>query len=265
MELGSMKFLESFSLARKVSDQRFELDNLIYLSQISLGSDNLGLAEEYLEQAEAVAKTELPFNLELVKMYRELFQLYTKLGNFRKVALYQAKYIQLKDHMYNEEVATNLMKAEADYMERENNTRIEAQEEILALSNDVINKQRGLSIVVGIVALLSVALIVVLIKNVKQKKHANRLLEQKVKERTIELEANHIELMKSFEERNQQMKRISLEIKSSMATIRGLCKLSNQDASVVNAGQYIEKIEKTSDHLQSGVFRTLGIIENGAS
>ena len=90
-----------------------------------------------------------------------------------------------------------------------------------------------------------------------------RLLEQKVKERTMELEVNHNELLKSMEERNQQIKRISAEVKSSMATIRGLCKLILQDASVVNAGQYIDKIERASDHLQSDIHRTLGISEHG--
>ena len=52
---------------------------------------------------------------------------------------------------------------------------------------------------------------------------------------------------------------------SSTATIKGLCQLSNQDASVINAGQYISKIEAASDKLQYGILRTLGIVENGVS
>jgi nitrogen-specific signal transduction histidine kinase len=100
---------------------------------------------------------------------------------------------------------------------------------------------------------------------VKQKRLANFLLEQKVKERTMELETHHIQLRKSLDERNQQMKRVSAEIKSSMATIKGLCQLSLQDVSVSNAGQYIDKIERASDDLRSGIYRTLGISENGYS
>jgi tetratricopeptide (TPR) repeat protein len=263
MDLAAIKFLESLSLARKVPDQRFELDNLIYVSQISLESGKVVLAEQYLKEAEALIKGGLPFNLELVKIYSQLFQLYTKLGNYQKVATYQSKYIQLKDSIYNEEVTTNLMKVEAEYREHENKAKLEAQEKILMLNKDMMIKQRALNGVVGVVAIMSIALAIVLIQNVKQKKRANHFLEQKVKERTMELEVNHNELLKSMEERNQQIKRISAEVKSSMATIRGLCKLSLQDASVVNAGQYIDKIERASDHLQSGIHRTLGISENG--
>ena len=259
MDLASRKFLESLFLARKVPDQRFELDNLIYVSQISLESGKVVLAEQYLEQAEALINGVLPFNLELVKIYSQLFQLYTKLGNYQKVAIYQAKYIQLKDSIYNEEVTTNLMKVEAEYREHENKAKLESQEKILKLNNDMMTKQRVLNVVVGIVAIMSIALAIVLIQNVKHKKRDNHFLEQKVKERTMELEVNHNELLKSMEERNQQIKRISAEVKSSLATIRGLCKLSLQDASVINAGQYIDKIERASDHLQSGIHRTLGM------
>jgi hypothetical protein len=130
------------------------------------------------------------------------------------------------------------------------------------LNNDIISRQRSLNVVVGIISILSIALVIALVQNVKQKKRVNALLEQKVRERTIELELNHSELLKALEERNLQMRRISSEIKSSMATIKGLCKLSTQDESVVNAGQYIDKIEKATDNLQSGIYRTLGIADN---
>lgn len=264
MQLATRKFLESLMLARKISDQRFQLDNLILLSEIGIKTNRLVEAENYLLQAEPLFEN-APFNLELIKVYSQLFQLYSRLGNYRKVAHYQNKYIQLKDSTVNEHLATNLMKVEAEYQERENKTKLEAQAKILKLSNDLISRQRALNIVLVIVAILSIAFVIVLVQNNKQKKRANISLEQKVKERTLQLEANHDELLKSLSERDLQMKRISADIKSSMATIKGLCKLSLQDSSVVNAGQYITKIEKASDSLQSGIHRTLGISESVAS
>ena len=84
VELGSKKFLESLSLARKVSDQRFQLDNLIYLSQISIGSNKLMLAEQYLEQAEALVQPGLLFYLELVKIYSQLFSTLYKVWQLPK-------------------------------------------------------------------------------------------------------------------------------------------------------------------------------------
>jgi len=259
------EFSESLALARRLRDERYELDNIIYLSQIAIGSNQLGVAEKYLGEAEGLMKRGIPFNLELVKIYNELFQLYEKLGDYKKVAFYQSKYIQLNDSIYSEEVTTNLMKVEVEYMERENQAKIETQEKILALQNDVISRQRMINIFVGIAGALTIGLVVMLVQNVKQKKRANVSLEHKVKERTMALETHKIQLLNSLEERNQQMKRISTEIKSSVATIQGLCKLSLQDVSAVNAGEYIDRIEKTSHSLQSGIHRTLGMSENGVS
>ncbi len=258
------KFLKSLSLARSIREERYELDNIIYLSQISLGSNRLAIAEKYLREAEALVEGGVPFNLEMVKIYRELFQLYEKMGDHRKVAFYQSKYIQLNDSIYSEEVTSNLMKVEADYMERENKATIETQEKILALDKEIIKRQRVINVFEGIAAALSIILVFVLVQNVKQKKRANVSLELKVKERTLALETHKVELLKSLDKRNQQMKRISMEVKSSVATILGLCRLSSQDVSVVNADQYIDRIEKTSYNLQSGIHRTLGLSENGA-
>ena len=208
-------------------------------------------------------ETRHPFNLELVKIYNELFQLYEKLGDYKKVAFYQSKYIHLNDSIYSEEVTTNLMKVEAEYLERKNNAKIDTQEKILALQNDVIVRQRLINIFATSPQSYLSFLLLCWYKMSNRRNVLNISLELKVKERTMALETHRIQLLNSLEERNQQMKRISTEIKSSVATIQGLCKLSLQDVSVVNAGEYIDRIEKTSHSLQSGIHRTLGMTENG--
>jgi len=259
------QFSKSFLLSKELGNVRFQLENLVYLLEIARMTNSLESRERLLAEADALLDEDVSYRLVSMKLCHELFDAYGALHNSQKMSYYQSKYIQLKDSTFNEENTRNLMKVEADYMEQENKAKLEAQEKILVISKDTINRQRVLNVVIGLVAVLSVVLVFVLVQNVKNKKHANVLLEQKVKERTMELEVNHNELLKSMEERNQQIKRISAEVKSSMATIRGLCKLSLQDVSVVNAGQYIDKIERASDHLQSGIHRTLGINENGIS
>ncbi len=230
------EFSNSFLLSKELGNVRFQLENLVYLLELARITRHLDSSASLLAEAEALLDKDVPYRLVSMKLCHELFDAYEWLKNSQKMSFYQSKYIQLKDSTFNEEHTTNLMKVEADYMEQENKAKLEAQEKILILSTDTINRQRILNVVVCLVAALCVALVFVLVQNVKNKKRANMLLEQKVKERTMELEVNHNELLKSMEERNQQIKRISAEVKSSMATIRGLCKLSLQDASVVNAG-----------------------------
>jgi len=255
MQEASKKFLESLSLARKIKDHRLELDNLICLLEIAIKSNQVLQAEHYLQLVEPLLEIGVPFNLELIKIYAQLFQLYLKLGNYPKVAFYQDKYIQLKDNTFNEQLTTNLMKVESEYQERENKTKIEAQAKILALSNEVISRQRALNLIVVVVALLLAGFVITLIQNVKRKKRSNYILEQRVKERTIELELNHNLLLKSFHERDVQFQRISTEIRSSLATIKGLGVLVSHDVGTVNASNYLAKIEETSNNLMQGLTR----------
>src|SRR5574339_729805 len=95
----------------------------------------------------------------------------------------------------------------------------------------------------------------VLIQNIKQKKRVNVMLEQRVKERTSELEQHHSLLLKSMRERDIQVERMSNDIRSSLATIKGLGVLVSHDAGTVNASSYLAKIEETSNQLIEGLNR----------
>jgi len=253
---AEIQFLKSYAIAKELDDERFQLDNVVYLSKIYIQRNQLVLAESYLREAEKLIASGTPYNLELIKVYNSLFKLYTKSSNFQKVALYQQKYIQLKDSIYSEELTRNLMKIEAEYLERENNAKIEAQNKILALNDEVIFRQRFLNAFIGIIAVLLVILAIVLIKNNRQKRLTNQLLEQKVKERTKELEHNRDALKRSLDERTIVFQKVSTDIKSSLATIKGLCSIGLKDLDAPDTGQYIRKIDVTSDQLLGILSRT---------
>jgi tetratricopeptide (TPR) repeat protein len=255
MVKASAMFLESLSVARKILDRRFELDNLAYLAELSMRSNKLVEAEKYLLQAEPLFESGITFKAELTQVYEQLSKVYITSGNHQKAALYQSRFIELKEKVYNEQVTINLMNVHAEYLERENKSKIEAQAKVLELSNEAISRQRALNIVVAGVAILSIAFVIVLIQNVRQKKRANGLLEQRVKERTMELELNHNLLLKSFHERDVQFQKMSTEIKSSLATIKGLGVLVSHDVNTINGSNYLAKIEETSNNLIQGLSR----------
>jgi tetratricopeptide (TPR) repeat protein len=254
------QFLTSYDLAKDLNDQRLLLDNIIFLSKIHIHLNQLIRAEEYLNEANELIKAGVPYNLELIKVYHELFQLYFKRKSYEKVATYQNLYIQLKDSIYNEEHTRNLMQLEADYLERENRTKIESQSKIMALNSEVIYRQRFLNTSIGLVAGLLAVLAFVLIRSNRRKKWMNRLLEQKVKERTIELERNQEALKRLLDEHSLRFQKISADVKNSLATISGLCLLSLKDTDAPFTSQYISRIEKTSDQL----LRTVSIISKAS-
>jgi Skp family chaperone for outer membrane proteins len=109
----------------------------------------------------------------------------------------------------------------------------------------------------GAMAILLVILAVVLIRSNRQKRTNNQMLERKVKERTKELELNRDMLQRSLDERDFVLEKISSEIRSTFATIRGLCSLVLTDMETEDRGQYIRSIDKTSEQLLMILRRTI--------
>jgi tetratricopeptide (TPR) repeat protein len=252
---AEIQFSKSYLLSKELANIRFQLDNLVYLIDIARRGSTFRSHTGLLNDAETLLEDKIYYRPSSIRLSHQLLEAFGQLQDSRKVSTYQSKYIQLKDSMFTETMTTNLMKVEADYMERENKAKLKAQESILMLSHDIIDRQRTLNIVAGIVVALSTALVVVLIQNVKRKKRANGLLEQKIKERTIELELNHNLLLKSFHERDVQFQKMSTEIKSSLATIKGLGVLVAHDLNTHSGSSYLAKIEETSNNLIQGLSR----------
>ena len=254
---AEQNFHASYAIAKKTNNQRMLLDNIVYLAQVYIHEGNLRFAENYLKEAEKLILQGTPYSLELIKVYNGLYNLYGNSGNFEKVAHYQRKYIQLKDSIFDQELTRNLMKVEAQYVERENYAKIDAQNKILALNKEVILRQRLLNAFMGAMAILLVILAVVLIRSNRQKRTNNQMLERKVKERTKELELNRDMLQRSLDERDLVLEKISTEIRSIFATTRGLCSLLLTDMETEDRGQYIRRIDKTSEQLLKILRRTI--------
>ena len=244
-------FLSSYLLAKKLNDTRFQLDNIDYLSQIFIQQKRMASATFYLNEAEALIRKNSAFNLEKIKIYSQFSQLYLKTKEYKKAAHYQMKYIQLKDSVYNEELTTNLMKTEAEYMERENTAKIATQSEIILLKEEMINRQWILNIVTGFLGFMTLTFLIFLFRNYQQKKNLNLMLDKKIEERTRELELSRDELLNAFKERDILIYRASEGITETINTIKGLCFIGIKDVSDPVARSYIDKIDKTSHHLAS--------------
>lgn len=138
-------------------------------------------------------------------------------------------------------------KAEAAFTEREHQAKLDAQNRILALNNEIILRQKVVNIFIGVVAVLVIILAIVLARSNKQKRIANNVLDEKVRQRTRELEANRDALQRAWQEKDLLITKASNDIRSSMATVKGLCFVGSKEIDHPKASEYFQKINVTSD------------------
>lgn len=246
--LGAEKeFLVSLSIANTIrNERRFQLDNLIHLIQIYLNNGNLLSGEKYLQQAmKKISSAKGSYNREVMEIYRQFFLIYEQTNDLEKATFYQKKYIELKDTVYGDELAKNVMKIHAEHLEKENKAKIESQNKILALNEEIIIRQKYLNVFIGIITILLVLLSVILVRSNKKKQKLNQLLDKRVRQRTQELELNRDVLQRACDDRDALLHKIASDITSSIATIKGLCFLAKNDVREVD--RYMEEVESASE------------------
>ncbi len=251
-------FINSYSLATKYKDIRQALDNIGQLSSLYIAENKTLLAEKYLREAEALIINDDRYRLELASIYRQFSDLYGKRNDLPKKVHYQEKYIALKDSIFNHQVTTNLMKAESEFVERESKSRIETQNKILELNNEIIFRQRIANVSFGFVALFGIALTVILARRNKAKQFANNLLDQKVVERTLALRMNQESIQRTLEEKSMLVHKTTSELNSLIATTKGLSFLGSQEKDISRCQEYWRRLDATVDGMRSTILKLSG-------
>ncbi len=244
------EFLESLTLSRKVGQTRLELDNIYMLTKTYIQRGDLVKAKKLLEEGESIVEMGAPFNLEITKMYEQLSELFLTLNNFKKAALYQSRYIRLKDSIHNEAVTSSLMRIESGYVEWKNHAQISKQEEIIRLKEEVITRETWAKRLSWILVLLIAILFAFLLKHYRRNKVINKLLDKKIAERTRELEVSKAELQSVLAQEKLRMRRISDGVIEKTNTLLGLCLVAQAELSDPVAIRYLAKIVNTSIQIE---------------
>lgn len=242
VDSARIAFESSLSFAREAKELRMQLDNVYALADIHVAQNNFIRAERLLKEGEDIIESGVPFNMEKIKIYSSLAKLYMALKNFEKAAIYQSRYIVLRDSIYDESLTTNLMRIETEYRAREDKIKLAVQEERIALKEEVIAKQKALNVAIAILAITAVGLCVVLHKNYRTKKGLSELLEQKVRERTAAMEYSRKSLLRSLDERDLLIKRMTKRFLNTAYTIEGLCYAGDQEGFGPKVTSYFVRI-----------------------
>ena len=244
-------FLKSYHLASKDGYRIFEVENLINLAKIKLRTKQSVQAFGLLRQAESIA-FEKGYNQLLVGIYEQIAIIHNQKRDLGQAVLYLNKYQQLKDSLYDEDLIKNISRIQTDMEERENRAKISAHAVILKLKEDAILQHQFLNILMGIIVSLLIGLAIILYKTNKQKQAINLLLDQKIKERTEALEDSLNTLKRTHDEQAELIRKTSADIKSSVATIEGLCEVANLDSeSPETYRKYLKEFDATAGRLSN--------------
>ncbi len=216
----------SLKIAEQIPDQRMYLDNINMLARIQIKKDRLKAAKKYLDKGESVINTGIPFNMEMIKVYGQLGELYLKIEDYERASHYQSQYITLKDSIYNEAVTTSLMRIESKHQERKNLSKIDSQKTVIADRERTIGRQIALNVIVGLLFVTTVAMLIALFKSYRLKKTMNILLAKKIKERTRELEGEISDLLTNLKVREYELERLSGAIKEAINSLTGLSNIA---------------------------------------
>ena len=243
-------FLSSYAAARNENDIRFQLDNIGFLSQLYISDSRDSLATVYLKTAEDLIDKNLSFNLERIKIYSTLTGLYFKVREFEKAYLYLHKYSQLRDSIFSEEITSNLMNAEANFLERENAIKIASQNELISVKDEVIVRQNILNRVIALLGLISGGFVILLFYHYREKRRINTILERKIDERTRELQVSHEKLLTTLNEQNQRDSRAVQAVLETVRRVRSLCHIGLNEVCDPLGRSYISMIDNATGDFQ---------------
>lgn len=241
--------LTSYKHAKAMGNSRMQLDNIYLLAEVYHNQNKIETALFYLKEGEKVIEKGVPYNLEIIKLHHRFSELYLATGNFKKAALYQSKYIALKDSIYNEELTTKLMATEAEYVDRMSKAKIASQREAILLREEVIDRQRLLNMVVGLLAIMIFMISVFIYRNYRRKHHLNLLLDRKVSERTYELERGRNELLRVLKERDLRINKIAHGLYETMNSLKGLCVTGREEVKEPVSVPYFDRIDSITNQM----------------
>lgn len=186
----------------------------------------------------------------LLSAYKESFTIYNRISNFEQAAAFQTKYIDLRDSIYSSNLIRNLATVQTNYEERENLKTIQLINENIRLKDEQIRRQRNQYIFIVVVTVLIASLAGVLVwANRRQQKHNNALseakriierqnkeliktneeLDNRVREKTIDLVDSNTMLQDVNEELDNYIYRTAHDIRGPLVTLKGVCNVAQMD------------------------------------
>lgn len=277
LDKAKENFLKSLEISRKQNDTRYISENLLSLGEIEISLKNYEQGIKYLKEAESLDET-ANNAIGKLSVYKELAKYYGDKKDFQKSLDYQTKYSQFKDSIFSEQLIRNLTKVQTNFDQRENLKTIAETNQVVALQKEVITRtERQYFFIIAITCLIaSLATVLYYFTRRQQKINQelsraknkieeqntqlagyNRQLEEKVTERTKDLNLSNKALRQVNEELDNFIYKTSHDIRGPLATLKGMCNVALMDVTDELAIDYLKKLDVTADRMNTILTRLM--------
>ncbi|MBT8309955.1 MAG: tetratricopeptide repeat-containing sensor histidine kinase [Flavobacteriaceae bacterium] len=235
LNLGEITEAADYLVRGLKYNRRIKHKNGLLLSLNSIGDLNIQdgqykVAQNQLYEANIIAK-QTKNQKELLRNYKLLMQLDSTKGQFKGAFVWQRRYQNLKDSLYNAEFKT-VGRYETDYaLERTQESFLEKQEAMDLANTKKIEDQK--LIIYGLLGAVITALTVLLLIYLKRKNRLRYTKELEAKNAQIQLKNEEIlSQSRHLEEINQVKDKlfsiVSHDLKDSITSIKGFLDLLNE-------------------------------------
>ena len=221
-------FRKSLELAQTIGLSKLTAANFYWLASVKYERNQIDSAINFLDRSQRIVnKYSLP------KITLENYQLYTKIytqkKDYQRALNYQRLYNQLSTEILNGDLIGKISRIQIDKEQRENTSKLVSQAAIMTFQEESLQRHRVLNVLIGAVGILTMGLAIMLYKINRHKQKVNGVLDQLVKERTFELKNNRDELKRAHDGQTLITNKLSSDLVSSLATLRGLSNMASKD------------------------------------
>lgn len=211
------------------NNRRYQLDCAVCLIDIAIKQNQKEKALAYLKKIEhLIGRTS--YRNHMMGIYMKLADLYKRNNDIARFVSFQSKYIQLKDSLYNNEYINDMVRVERKHVAEQKNEQIARQQQELNETEKAMERQKYLSWFIGILSVLLVAFLMVVYRSYQQGKKMNMQLNEKVRERTQELESVNMSLTRHLETELAIRNKIVADVKHASLTIKALLEIALKDS-----------------------------------
>ncbi|MGE0771691.1 MAG: tetratricopeptide repeat protein [Cyclobacteriaceae bacterium] len=270
-------FRKALQIAKGISSSKYEALILSALAKIELERKNLSVALNYLDLSQGIvdANSLRDQSLENYQLYISIFN---QRNDYKKASEYQQRYIQVNNEIFSSDLIKNISRIQTEHEERENIKTIAAKNQILALQQVIIQRQRDQYVFIVTITVLVVGLAFVLFwSNRSQRKanqaleeaketieqqnirlaDSNKFLESEVSERTRELLDSNEALTHANAELDNFIYKTSHDIRGPLASLKGICNVALMDVHDPLATDYLKKLDATATKMNAILSRLL--------